>query len=109
MLVGMSAPAPDSPLPPAPVVLLTCGDPAGIGPAIVAAAWRALRSGCRTGRRVGSCILALLALQIALGVTNVLQGLPLPVAVLHNGVAALLVGSLVTLLYFSTRAPRAQG
>ena len=76
---------------------------------VVAAAWRALRSGCRTGRRVGSCILALLALQIALGVTNVLQGLPLPVAVLHNGVAALLVGSLVTLLYFSTRAPRAQG
>ena len=37
----MSAPAPDSPLPPAPVVLLTCGDPAGIGPEIVAAAWRA--------------------------------------------------------------------
>jgi 4-hydroxythreonine-4-phosphate dehydrogenase len=41
MLVGMPAPAPDSPQPPAPVVLLTCGDPAGIGPEIVAAAWRA--------------------------------------------------------------------
>jgi cytochrome c oxidase assembly protein subunit 15 len=42
-------------------------------------------------------------LQVALGVTNVVGGLPLPVAVMHNGTAALLMGSLVTLLYFSTR------
>ena len=76
---------------------------------IALTALTALRSGLSTGRRLGSCILALLALQIALGVTNVLQGLPLLVAVMHNGVAALLLGSLVSLLYFSTRAPQAQG
>lgn len=76
---------------------------------VTVTALRAWASGQRSGRRVGSCILVLLALQIALGVTNVLQGLPLPVAVMHNGVAALLLGSLVTLLYFATRVPRAQG
>lgn len=67
----------------------------------------ALRAGSDTGRKVGWCILGLLSLQIALGITNVLKGLPLLVAVMHNGVAALLLGSLVTLLYFSTRPVRA--
>lgn len=41
----------------------------------------------------------LLLLQIGLGLTNVLALLPLPVAVAHNGVAALLLLSLVWLNY----------
>ncbi|MBM4226539.1 MAG: heme A synthase [Gammaproteobacteria bacterium] len=53
------------------------------------------------GRTIGWCILGLLALQIALGVTNVVRGLPLPVAVMHNGVAALLLLSVVTLFRYT--------
>lgn len=41
---------------------------------------------------------ALTMLQLGLGITNVLSGLPLPVAVAHNGVAALLLLVMVTLL-----------
>lgn len=70
---------------------------------VIALALAALRDGSAAGRQIGSCILALLCLQVALGVTNVIGGLPLLVAVMHNGTAALLMGSLVTLLYFSTR------
>ena len=42
-------------------------------------------------------LLALLLAQVALGIANVLAGLPLPVAVAHNGVAALLLAALVML------------
>jgi cytochrome c oxidase assembly protein subunit 15 len=41
---------------------------------------------------------ALLVVQIALGIHNVLGGLPLANAVAHNGVAALLLGALIVLL-----------
>lgn len=44
-------------------------------------------------------ILGLLALQISLGISNVVFKLPLAVAVLHNGVALLLLFSLVASLY----------
>ena len=71
---------------------------------IVFTAWRAIASGNASGRWIGWCIIAALTLQISLGVTNVLRGLPLPVAVLHNGMAALLMASLVVLLYHATRA-----
>ncbi len=54
------------------------------------------------GRRIASCIIAALALQIMLGITNVLRGLPLPVAVMHNGTAALLLLSLVTLFRYAS-------
>src|SRR5690606_7637412 len=37
------------------------------------------------GRRIAWCILVLLATQLLLGITNVMRGLPLGVAVLHNG------------------------
>ena len=47
---------------------------------------------------------ALLALQIALGIINVTLMLPLTVAVMHNGVAALLLISLVYLLYKTRQA-----
>ena len=69
----------------------------------------ARRHGGALGRRLGWCILAALALQITLGVTNVVHGLPLPVAVMHNGMAALLMASLVTLLYYATRPTGAAG
>ena len=69
----------------------------------------ARRDGGERGRRLGWCILAALAIQVTLGITNVMQGLPLPVAVMHNGVAALLMASLVTLLFFATRPAGAAG
>ncbi len=45
-------------------------------------------------RNLGGIAGLLLATQIALGITNVLSHLPLPVAVAHNGVAALLLVTL---------------
>ena len=42
-------------------------------------------------RRDGAAVLGLLLLQLCLGVSIVWLGVPLPVAVLHNGVAALLL------------------
>ena len=55
--------------------------------------------------RWASLLTALLSTQIALGLANVLAGLPLTVAVAHNGVAALLLATLVSMLYLSTRPP----
>ncbi|HXH04314.1 MAG TPA: COX15/CtaA family protein [Candidatus Competibacteraceae bacterium] len=61
-------------------------------------AWRALRRGATPQvRRLGLVLALALALQLLLGVSNVLFALPLPVAVAHNGGAALLVLTLVTL------------
>jgi cytochrome c oxidase assembly protein subunit 15 len=48
-------------------------------------------------RQLGAAALLLLTLQIVLGISNVLAQLPLPVAVAHNGVAALLLLSLTLL------------
>lgn len=50
-------------------------------------------------RRLGLVILALLCLQFILGVLNVVWTLPMGNAVMHNGVAALLLLSVVTLVY----------
>ncbi|MBU6950224.1 heme A synthase [Hahella sp. HN01] len=61
------------------------------------AAWR--RSQGSPLRRSLGLTGALLLLQIALGVTNVVALVPLPVAVAHNGVAALLLISLVWVTY----------
>jgi cytochrome c oxidase assembly protein subunit 15 len=49
-------------------------------------------------RSAALATVALLALQIALGIHNVVGGLPLANAVAHNGVAALLLGALIFLL-----------
>lgn len=46
---------------------------------------------------LGGVMMLLLVLQVSLGISNVLFSLPLPVAVAHNGVAALLLISLVVL------------
>ena len=51
--------------------------------------WRVARE--RGTRPDGAAVLALLALQLGLGVSIVWFGVPLAVAVLHNGVAALLL------------------
>ena len=52
---------------------------------------------------------ALLLTQVTLGVSNVVGGLPLPVAVAHNGVAALLLLSIVTLLWAVGRGAATEG
>ena len=49
----------------------------------------------------GFAIIVLLGIQISLGIANVVMHLPLYIAVAHNGVAALLLLSLVTLLHLS--------
>jgi cytochrome c oxidase assembly protein subunit 15 len=54
--------------------------------------------------QTGIVLLVLLLAQVALGVTNVLAMLPLPVAVAHNGVAALLLATLV-MLNFAVNSP----
>ncbi|MBX9605249.1 MAG: COX15/CtaA family protein [Gammaproteobacteria bacterium] len=54
-------------------------------------------------RQIASCILAAVLLQVGLGITNVVGGLPLPVAVAHNGVAALLLLSCLTLVFATRR------
>jgi cytochrome c oxidase assembly protein subunit 15 len=54
-------------------------------------------------RTFGLAIGALLLLQIALGVGNVVLSLPLPVAIAHNGVAALLLFALLALVVRTRR------
>ena len=68
---------------------------------ITAVALRAIRDNNRQVSKTGIALLLLLLIQIGLGITNVVQLLPLPVAVAHNGVAALLLLCLVTLLNYS--------
>ncbi len=55
-------------------------------------------------RQFGIAILVLLLVQVTLGIANVLASLPLPVAVAHNGVAALLLAALV-MLNFAACSP----
>lgn len=54
-------------------------------------------------RKAGIVLLAALALQISLGIANVLYGLPLVVAVAHNGGAALLLMALVALTHMASQ------
>lgn len=67
--------------------------------------WRLLRSSLKG---YGAMILLLLLTQIGLGIANVLLRLPLPIAVMHNGVAALLLISLVV-INFKIHAHSRQG
>lgn len=66
-------------------------------------AMRLLRDESGSLRKLGLLLLGLLLLQISLGITNVLGHLPLPVAVAHNGGAALLLLTLITTLWMSRR------
>ena len=71
--------------------------------ALGALIFRAMRSANPHARPVAWCILAALVTQVALGITNVLAGLPLAVAVAHNGVAAILLLTLLSLLHLARR------
>ena len=55
--------------------------------------------------RYGVALGAVLGLQIALGIANVLAGLPLAIAVAHNAAAALLLLTLVVINFALSRAP----
>jgi cytochrome c oxidase assembly protein subunit 15 len=59
----------------------------------------------RTGGfvRLGAVLAGVLALQLTLGVANVLVTLPLPIAVAHNGVAAALLVMLVVINFALSR------
>ena len=70
--------------------------------ATIVIAYVALRnifSETRNLKFTGTIVLMLLTIQILLGIANVKLSLPIFAAVAHNGVAALLLLSLVTLLY----------
>jgi heme a synthase len=58
----------------------------------------ASRAGSRRVRLIGSVLILAVVAQIALGVSTVHWGVPLPVATMHNAGAALLVVVMVTLL-----------
>jgi cytochrome c oxidase assembly protein subunit 15 len=66
---------------------------------IITIAIRAIKSGMKNIKITGCAILTLLIVQVSLGIANIKLYLPLSVAVAHNGVAALLLLSLVTLLH----------
>ncbi len=52
-------------------------------------------------RQIAGVSMALLFAQIALGISNIVLHLPISVAVMHNGGAALLLLSVVTLIYYT--------
>jgi cytochrome c oxidase assembly protein subunit 15 len=56
-----------------------------------------IKARTRRVKRIALAIMGLLTLQLGLGIANVLAGLPLPIAVAHNGGAALLLLSVVSL------------
>jgi len=71
----------------------------------IAVLWRAPAP---AQRAIGVALLAILALQLTLGITNVVAQLPLPVAVAHNGGAALLLLALLSLVHVLTPRRRAE-
>ena len=68
---------------------------------ILIIAVRAIRFDSGRIRLTGIFMLIILLTQVSLGIANVVMHLPLYIAVAHNGVAALLLLSLVTLLHQS--------
>ena len=64
---------------------------------VIALALMALRVETASTNKVVALIIGLLVLQVGLGISNVLFMIPLPVAVAHNAVGALLLLSLVLL------------
>jgi cytochrome c oxidase assembly protein subunit 15 len=67
-------------------------------------ALRCLFGGYSGVRFLGGTVLLLLVIQISLGIANVMLRLPMPIAVSHNGVAALLLMSLLALNFRLSRA-----
>ena len=66
---------------------------------ILGAGVAAIGGGSPRLRRVAWCLLAALVFQLVMGVSNVIGGLPLPVAIAHNAGAAALLLTLITLLH----------
>lgn len=58
-------------------------------------------------RQLAMVALALVGIQFGLGILNVLYLLPLSIAVAHNGVAALLLATMVSLVHFTDRSKHA--
>lgn len=56
-------------------------------------------------RSIGVVLISVLVLQIALGIANVMLSLPLPVAVGHNGVAAILLLTMALTYHVTRPAP----
>jgi cytochrome c oxidase assembly protein subunit 15 len=56
-------------------------------------------------RRLGALLGGVLLLQVGLGISNIVMGLPLAVAVAHNGVAAVLLATLVMINFALNRTP----
>jgi len=71
---------------------------------LLALAWRLVKRGLRLG---GVAVAVVLLAQVSLGISNVYFGLPLAVATLHNGCAALLLFTLVANL--ARTQPRRDG
>ncbi len=65
--------------------------------AIFFLAWRLFSVGESKTTRMAIILLGVLALQVALGISNIVWALPLPVAVAHNAVGGLLLLCLVSL------------
>jgi cytochrome c oxidase assembly protein subunit 15 len=68
---------------------------------LLVVAWRLTR--IATLQRLGVMLAFLVSLQFLLGLLNILLRLPLPNAVAHNGVAALLLAVMTTLLFRTSR------
>lgn len=71
--------------------------------------WLAFRASRRGLRGLAALLAVVLVCQVALGISNVHFGLPLPVATLHNGVAALLLAVLIALLARTQKLDGSQG
>jgi len=69
--------------------------------------WRCVALGSAS-RRLAMGVAGLLAVQIGLGISNVVFALPLFVAVAHNGIGALLLLSMVTVNYYLYAHHRSQ-
>ncbi len=72
---------------------------AGAIVAFIAVAWLSMKAAAAGQKQLGRLLALALIVQFALGLSNVWFNLPLPVATLHNGGAAVLMGLLVTLNY----------
>jgi cytochrome c oxidase assembly protein subunit 15 len=70
----------------------------GAGAVFVYVLWLAYRTGCAGMRWHGAALAVLVLAQVLLGISNVVLGLPLGIAVAHTGGAALLLFALVALL-----------
>jgi cytochrome c oxidase assembly protein subunit 15 len=74
------------------------------GMVVLLAGLLALR-GAGAKRRTGAAIVLLVLLEFSAGVTSVLSGLPIVLAIAHNWLAAMLLLCLIRLLAFNTTVP----